>query len=160
MDLVRKNKSSGFTLAELMVATLILGLVLVGLLGTYVACLDLTELSKNSSIATNIAMAKIEEVRNDTYANIKTDYDSTGCGRPSCGKPFDITGLMGKGVSYVDNTNPDLLKITVTVCWRQRNGRIIGEDTNLNGQLDAGEDKNGNGMLDSIAQVVTYIASH
>lgn len=150
-----KKKSPGFTLVELMVATLILGVTLVGLLGSYISCLDLNDLSKNTSLAINIAQTKLEEIKNHDYALIKNDYDPT-----NQGKPFDITGLTGKGVSYVDDTNPNLLLVTVTVCWRQQNRRIIGEDSNLNGQLDSGEDKNLNNRLDSIAQVITYIAKH
>lgn len=147
-----KRKTQGFTLAELMVATLILAVVLVGLLASYVACLELTDLAKNTSTAINIAQSKLEEIKNVSYAQIKNDYDRVA---------FNITGLVGKGVSYVDDTNPELLQVTVVVCWKQQNGRIIGEDTNLNGQLDAGEDKPPvNNILDSVGQVVTYIARH
>ena len=49
-------------------------------------------------------------------------------------------------------------QITITVCWRQSRGKIIGEDTDLDGQLDVGEDTNINGILDSVAQIVTKIA--
>ncbi|MBI5554451.1 MAG: prepilin-type N-terminal cleavage/methylation domain-containing protein [Elusimicrobia bacterium] len=42
-----------------------------------------------------------------------------------------------------------LLEVVITVCWRAKDGRIIGEDTNLNGVLDAGEDMNANSELDS-----------
>jgi len=153
MSLKSKPNSSGFTLIELMVATFVLALVLVAILGSYITCLDLVELSKNTSVAMNIAQTKMEEIKNSTYTQIKTNYDRV---------PFAITGLTGMGVSYVDNTNPDLLQVTVTVCWRQKNGRIIGEDTNLNGGLDAGEDKSNplNNQLDSLGQVVSYIAKH
>jgi len=148
----KDKKTAGLTLAELMIAALILGVVLVGILASYIACLDLNELSRNASIAINLGQTKLEEIKNHTYALIETDYNNV---------PFNIAGLTGMGVSYVDDTNPDLLMVTVTVCWRQKNGRIVGEDTNLNGQLDSGEDTiDPNGRLDSLAQVVTYIARH
>ena len=70
---------------------------------------------------------------------------------------FANANLNGIGVSEVDNTNPGLLMVTMSFSWRQTNNRIIGEDTNFNGQLNAGEDKNGNGVLDSPAQLVSYI---
>jgi prepilin-type N-terminal cleavage/methylation domain-containing protein len=151
--LPQNMKAQGFTLAELMVATLILVIVLVGMLASYVTCMELADLSRNTSTAINIAQAKVEEIKNDTYINIQNDYDPAGNG-----VPFNIVGLTGRGVTYVNATNPDLLRITVTVCWRQKNGRVIGEDTNLSGQLDAGEDRNGNVILDSVAQVITFIA--
>jgi prepilin-type N-terminal cleavage/methylation domain-containing protein len=48
-----------------------------------------------------------------------------------------------------------LLEVVITVCWKQPNGRIFGEDANLNGILDVGEDKSNppNGRLDSPAQL-------
>jgi len=62
------------------------------------------------------------------------------------------------GVVYVDDTNPELLEVTVSVCWQQVL-RVIGEDKNLNGVLDAGEDTNGNGKIDSSVQLVTRIVN-
>ena len=52
-----------------------------------------------------------------------------------------------------------LFKIKITCSWQEREGRVIGEDKNLNGQLDTGEDTNGNGELDSPLQIVSYIAN-
>ena len=49
------------------------------------------------------------------------------------------------------------LLVTVSFSWRESGGRIIGEDLNLNGRLDAGEDKNGNGIIDSVVQFSSYI---
>ncbi|MFZ5801181.1 MAG: type IV pilus modification PilV family protein [Candidatus Omnitrophota bacterium] len=151
-----KSTHSGFTLVELMVATLILAIVLVGLLASYIACLQLTDLARNTSVAINLAQTKMEEIKNAAYTSIKNDYDPAGVG-----VPFTIIGVNGMGVTYVDNTDPDLLLVKVTVCWRERGGRIIGEDTDLNGVLNSGEDKPPlNNQLDSIAQVITYIARH
>ncbi len=47
--------------------------------------------------------------------------------------------------------------VTVTFCWRQSNGRLMGEDSNLNGALNTGEDVNGNGTIDSPVQLIAYI---
>ena len=51
-----------------------------------------------------------------------------------------------------------LLEVVITVCWRQRDGRVFGEDgstdwTLLNGNIDPGEDLNNNGQVDSPAQL-------
>jgi prepilin-type N-terminal cleavage/methylation domain-containing protein len=146
----RKDFRVGFTLMELMIAALILALVLVGLLASYITCMQLAEIAKNTSLAMNAIRAKAEEITAHPFDNIKTDYDTV---------TFIPSTLNGIGVSYVDDTNPDLLKITITVCWRQSRGRVIGEDSDLDGQLDVGEDTiNANGILDSPAQIVTYIA--
>lgn len=154
-------KSRGLTLMELMLATMILAFVLVGLLETYIVCLDLVEVSKNASIAINSCQTKLEEIKNTAYAQIKTLYN---------GVSFNPTGITAKGVTYAFYCNgpsdcsdayalTDLLQVMVSVSWRQRNGRIIGEDKNLDGALNAGEDiPPANGVLDSTAEAVTFIS--
>jgi len=146
-----KSLSSGaFTLMELMIAALILSLAIVGLLASYISCMQLTEITRNTSIAMNAIQAKAEEIEGHTYDNIKADYD---------GVSFTPLRLNGVGISYIDDTNPNLIKITVSLSWRQSRGLVIGEDANLNGQWDAGEDTLiANNTLDSPAEIVTYIA--
>lgn len=96
------------------------------------------------------AQERLEEIRNHNFYRIYSDYDNT---------TFEVTGIEeAKGRVDVDNTDPDLLKITVTICWKQVGGRIIGEDLNLDGDLDTGEDSNGNEQLDSPVQIVTLMA--
>ncbi len=89
----------------------------------------------------------MELIKNTTFNQIKATYNGT---------TFTINNLNGMGVSYVDDSNPDLLKVTVTVCWRQKNGMVIGEDKDLDGVIDAGESSDA--ILDSPVQLVTYIA--
>jgi len=69
-----------------------------------------------------------------------------------------IIDYYGKGVVYVNNSNPDLLEVEVDVSWRNRDGRVIGEDTNLNGQIESGEDLVNIGKLDSPVKIITYLA--
>lgn len=96
------------------------------------------------------AQEKLEEIRNHNFHKIYLDYDDT---------TFGVAGIEeAEGRVDVDNTNPDLLEITVTVCWKQVGGRVIGEDLNLDGDLDTGEDSNGNGQLDSPVQIITLMA--
>lgn len=153
--------SKGFTLMELMLAAMILAFVLVGLLGTYITCLDLVETSKNTSIALNNCQVKLEEIKNATYAQIKTNYNKVA---------FETTGIVGKGVTYAQYCNSpsdcadgyaqtNLLEIIASVSFKQKNGRVIGEDKNLNGIINSGEDTSpANGILDSTAEVITFIA--
>jgi hypothetical protein len=101
----------------------------------------------------NAAQKKIEEIRNYSFSDIYNDYNNT---------TFTVDEMPSgnsKGVIYVDNSNPDLLKLTVSVCWRQRGTLVVGEDRNLNGVLNTGEDLNGNNMIDSTVQLVTLIAN-
>jgi type II secretory pathway pseudopilin PulG len=140
----------GFVLPEVILATAIAAFVICGLLFTYVAGMDLIRTSKNASIATSAAQGLIEEIRNTPFPDIVTNYNLL---------KFSVNGITSSsGVVYVDDTDPEFLLVTVSVCWRQGN-RIIGEDLNLNGELEAGEDTNGNGIIDSTVELVTQVAN-
>lgn len=142
----------GFSLVEVILATAILAFALVGILGTYVTCLVLITTSQNVNAATNAAQGIIEEIRSTPFTQIIANYN---------GMVFTVNDIpFSRGVVYINNTtapaSSDLLEATVSICWRQGN-KVIGEDTNLNGVLDAGEDKNGNGIIDSTVQLKTRI---
>ena len=144
-----KGKSkNGFSLVELLISAGIFLLAFVGILMSYLTCLELAQLSKNTSTAVHAVKARLETIQNTAFDQIKATYNNV---------TFTTTGLTGIGVSYVDDTNPRLLLVTIPFCWKQPSGRIIGEDTNLNGQVNAGEDKNANNLLDSPVQIVTYL---
>lgn len=122
----RSLRRKGFTLIELMIAAGVLVIVLGGLLLTYISCFALNETSRNLTFAINSAQDKLEEIRDYTFSRIYDDYN---------GHTFEVPGIASgdsKGLVEVDNSNPDLLKITITVCWRQGGGRIIGGDSSLN----------------------------
>ena len=92
----------------------------------------------------------MEEIRNAPFPQIIDDYNNLN---------FTVNTMpLNRGAVYVDDTDPELLRITISVCWNQRN-RIIGEDRNLNGVLEAGEDANSNGIIDSPVQLVTLVAN-
>ena len=147
------DNRKGFTLIEVILAAAFLVIVLSGLLATYISCFELISTSRNLSLAVNAARVMIEEIRDYSFNQIHSDYDNT---------TFTVNEMSvgnSRGVIYVDNTNPDLLQVIVSVCWRQRANRIIGEDLDLDGNLDAGEDTNANSMIDSPAQLVTLITA-
>lgn len=136
------------TLPELMISVVVFIVAIVGILYSYVKCLELQDLGRNTSIATQAVRNKMESIKNSTFATLFGTFNNT---------IFTATGINGKGVIYVDNSNPNLLQIKIVFCWKQPNGRQIGEDKNLNGVLDAGEDTNANGQLDSYVQITSNI---
>ena len=143
---------TGFTLLELIIGSVILVVAIVGLLAAFGNCFTINEGARNLTIAMNNAQGKIEEIRNLTFDQVAAQD----------GANFEIIELPdndSEGIVEINTNNPNLLTVTITVCWRQKGGRIFGEDTNLNGALDTGEDTNGNNVLDSPAQLVTLIAS-
>ena len=158
---MRKNNKGiifmkkGFTLIEVLIAIGILVIVLVGLFQVFISCSQLASTAGNLTMAVSEAQDKIEEIRNHAYDLIATDYAAVGSPPANT---FDLAELNGKGVVYIDSSNPDLLVIEVNICWREKDNRIIGEDTNLNGVLDVGENEDGDEQIDSIVKLVTLLA--
>lgn len=148
----------GFSLVEILVASVIFVIVVLVLILIFISSSILCELSRNITYAVTQAESKLEEIRNHNFDLIMTDYASGG----TPGNIFNLTTLNGKGTIYIDNStgpaNVNLLQIKIVACWQENNGRIIGEDINLNGVLDSGEDSNNNGELDSLATVMSYVA--
>jgi hypothetical protein len=148
------------TLAEMLLATAITAFAICNILVMYTACFDLIGTAKNMNIATNAAQGLIEGMRNSTFQQIDDTYGVN----PTADADISYSNFVvnaipsSMGVVYINDTNPELLQATVSVCWRQKN-RVIGEDKNLNGALDAGEDANGNKILDSPVELTTLIVN-
>lgn len=142
------KKENGFTLVELLVSAGILTIVVAGMMISYIRCMELNEVSQNKSMATKAARSRMELIRMTSFDNLVTTYH---------GVAFDVTGLSGKGVSYVTSLDAKNIQVRISVSWRQKNGRVYGEDKNLNGVINAGEDTNANGVLNSPVEIVSTI---
>lgn len=153
------SSSSGFSLVELMLAIAILTVGIVGLLASYINILTLNETSRKFNLVVN-AMQAQEELLKEESLTTAVGFDNLLAYN---GTTFDIAGFAAsdaKGRIEVTTTAySDLVKIRTVVSYKTKDGRIIGEDKNLNGSLDAlqGEDANANGILDSPAEMVTLI---
>lgn len=111
-----------------------------GVVAAYIACFDLVETAKNTTYALNAVQKKIEEIRDYNFANVVTTYDNA---------TFTVDGISAgnsNGLVEIDDSNPDLLLVTVTACWRQKSGRVVGGDASLTPSSS------------SPARMVTYIA--
>ena len=150
----RASNTKGFSLAELLVTVGILVTVIVILLQLFIYNSVLAELSGNMGYALSDAQSKLEEIRNSDYSVITTNYASGG----TPGNTFTLSQGQGRGVIYIDSSNSSLLKVTVVICWRNKDGRVIGEDTDLDGVLDAGEDLDGDGQISSKARFIMRVA--
>ena len=147
-----KISLTGFTLIELLLAFSILVFCLCGLLLTYIQMFVLTDLSRDLTLATNAVQAKMEEIK-------KANFDSL---LSLNGTTFDLAGFSSsdaKGrVEVVSTAYSDLMRVRIAASFRSRN-RVIGEDANLDGDLDTGEDTFiSNSRLDSPMELVTLIA--
>ena len=165
----------GFTLMEVMFAAGIMLIAIGGLLGAYVLCFNLAETAKNLSLANNAIRQELEEIRHQKIVTVN-HYDNTTFNVPGftakngAGVTYVQTTTLNvpgdsaqnaKGVIYVDaipNTT-DLVRVTISVSWRQKGGRIIGTDNGsgggmaLNGIRDGAEQVDANGVLTSPAMI-------
>lgn len=172
--------NKAMTMLELVVVIGVVGIALMGLLVSYINSLSLSDYDKNLTIAMNIAREKMEELYTD---RVKT-FDTLGqdlCGAanpPDCiwamnGNTIVVSfnntymkthypGFNGSCTAYIKDIDPlgdNLKEVRIVVCWRQGIGRIIGEDTNLNGALDPGEDSGRHANeLDSPCEIISAFA--
>ena len=145
----------GVTLIEILVALFVLVIGILGTLQLFSYCAYLAEMSGNTNYIIDQAQSKIDEMRSSSFSLIATNYASGG----TPGNTLTLTNPTAKGVIIIDSSTADLLQVEINVSWKnERNDRIIGEDLDLDGVLDAGEDVNGNGKLDSPVKLITLIA--
>ncbi len=158
----QRINQKGFTIVEVMVSALILAFIVVGLAELYIYTSRLALVSGNMSQAISEAQSKMDEIRNKSFSSIATSYPS--------GTTFvvnqtlaGVTKKIGEGVIYLDTTNADDYIIYICVSFKDKQGRIIGEDNSsagsLNGVIDAGEDVNGNFKLDSPVTLISEVSN-
>lgn len=174
-SLYKLNSLTGFTLAELMVAALILITILVGLLASYVTCFDLNETSKNFTLAMDAINQKMAEVSDYSFSNICSNFGISNSTFTLSDSDFQLmpagdsrgniyvypytTSSISSACASGCTCDYTMLRVVISVCWRQKSGRVIGEDKDLDGVLDSGEDTNGNNQIDSPAQLVTFLTA-
>ena len=113
----KKTGRKALTLPELMIAAVILVLVFSSILFSYITCIELNNISRNSSIAVRALKDRLEEIKNTSdFCEIKPSYNNV---------TFSAAGLTGSGVSHVDDTDFNCLLVTVEFSWSQPNGRIF-----------------------------------
>lgn len=140
----------GITLVEVLVATAILAGVLCAIVGAFISCAALIDIARNTNTAANAAASFMEEIRSSSFVNLVDNYDQV---------TFVLNAIPeSRGAVFVDDSNSELVKVTITLSWRQGN-RIIGGDTNLNGRLDVGERADADGILESPVKLVTLISN-
>jgi prepilin-type N-terminal cleavage/methylation domain-containing protein len=146
MKLVQRN---AFTLVELMVAVAMLSIVIVGMAKLFIYTSVLADTTANSSIVIAEMQSKLEEIRNAEFDDIAVNYtDGT----------FAFEDVTGTGFISLSTANTELLLIEISGSWRNKYGRVIGEDQNLDGVLDlASEDSDGDGKVDSPVTITSMI---
>lgn len=162
----------GFTLIEALVGMALLLGAGTALLLSFLAAVAHAEYVSRLQTAVNAAQGQLEALMAESVTTIASDAQfapARGSGQcvgivedPNCA--LGTAARSGRLAVQIKNPDgslatsaSDMVDVHVAACWVIR-GRIIGEDVNCNGHLDAGEDLNGNGWIDSPAMVTTRIA--
>ncbi|MBI2933405.1 MAG: hypothetical protein HYY16_17310 [Planctomycetes bacterium] len=154
MNNVRKARA-GVTLFELMIALVVLVTALFGLLSAILAATSLQQSTREQTLAYNAARKKLEEMRNQTFAEVYARYnadpsDDPGGAGTGPGNTFTVDGL----------TSPN----------GQPVGRIVFPEAGAGGGpaglredvddpemgMPGGRDLNGDGVIDTNAHNADY----
>ncbi|MFH1479172.1 MAG: type II secretion system protein [Candidatus Omnitrophota bacterium] len=147
----RLMSDPGFTLIELTTAAAIVVIALSGLLMLFARLSSMNENANNLTLANIAIQDKMEEIKNFNFDTILATYNNTRF------EPDGFAADQADGWIKVNQFSPGLLQVYISVSWRESSNRVIGEDKNLNGQLDGGEDLDSDNLLSSPARLITLI---
>ena len=116
-----KIEQSGFTLLEILVAMAIFSFGIFALSSMTVSVIKSNYMSKNMTIAIDLAQNKLDDLRLSNYANIldatENNLDENGVA---------VTGgLFDREVTVTPSVNPNYKTVEVTVSWADSNTRHI-----------------------------------
>ena len=117
-----KRTTGGFTLAEVMIASLIVAFLLVALLTSFVMGRFATQVAKHRAQATNALSARVEYLKGLGYDAV----DLMPSIAVEAGVPIDpvhdgaaaITGT--RTTTITDDNADDVLEVRVGITWRER----------------------------------------
>ncbi len=118
---------AGVSLIEILVAVLIFTLAMGGLLSCIFSTMYLSEISRNSTIATADLRNIMEKIRATPFDHLTADFPHNVQDGPVA-KPYqDIVGgyrLVNEHITATyANPNSDPLEIKVTAVWQDKRGR-------------------------------------
>ncbi len=147
----------GFTLTELLLTMAIFAIAIVGIFSMYNASVALTDMAGSLTQMTNIAAFKLESLYDVADFSALDAFNGQSFNLAEFG--FDSIAISdARGVYIISSYNNDLKRATVSISYKIKGNRVMGEDANLNGVLDAGEDLNGDNRLSSPVELSTVIA--
>ena len=117
----RRKREEGFSLIEILIAMVILGIMLMTLISVFIYGYNVLSRTKQVALATQICQEEIERIRNLPFATILT-----------LGTTFTNDKLAslkdGQGILALESSvGNDIKKLTVSVTWAYR-GQTLRKD--------------------------------
>jgi prepilin-type N-terminal cleavage/methylation domain-containing protein len=125
-QITRTRRRRGFTLIEVMAATLVLGMTVLTTLGMFSSSAIMRERSGGYSRAASIAQRKLEEIRNLSASKINyagllaADIIDTGSTQPYSFTQEEQLGQEfpgGTGTIQITDAGTDLVRVDLTIRW-------------------------------------------
>ncbi len=113
----------GFTLAEVMVVSLVIMISVVALWRVYMVSLDLIIKAKELRVAADDLKDVFEKIRSVAFSDILDVFPDGGSVSPSVVGGFLLSD-ESIVVSYPDGTDANPLTIKVTITWTGKDGRV------------------------------------
>jgi len=114
-----KLTKKGFTMTEILAATIIIGVCIFPIMTLFFMNLILLDKAWDLTNVVTYTEDEVEALRNLSFDNIIN----------SNGNIFNTVSPVGDGFITVDDSNPDLLKISVSVRWQDsRTGQYVGPE--------------------------------
>jgi prepilin-type N-terminal cleavage/methylation domain-containing protein len=110
---IMKDPQSGFTLVELLVTIILIGLTVGWLSGIFITVQNLQSQSQYTDMAARAAQREIETLRNDNYASLTPGQTINFTSDLPSGLPKGSTGTV-----QVSQPVSDLRRVDVTVSYK------------------------------------------
>ncbi len=124
----------GFTLPELLISTFILVVAVAGVLGVLGKMTLLSELNRETTLATQHGQYVLESLKNADFAGLETAINNGEWNYSAgqlAGAPFNFMVLDDETITTRTLTSGSSLHIVVTVEWKMRTGaaRLLTVET-------------------------------
>ena len=110
-------KDRGFSFLEILLATVLLSIGLVGLVNAFSIGLSESSQAKQYTVAKNLAEEKLEEIRNTSYANVVIESPAV-----------PVSGFLDYRrevlVSEIPQPGSGLKELQINVFWQAKGGEV------------------------------------
>ena len=170
---MRFGNRNGLTYTEIILALPIALLSILAATAAILGAMGFNETARAYTQGMNLGIYRLEEIRKSATLNVSSfstqmvsnynnkrfpTYGTALQAEVNALESLGIAPLGAEAITRVSMISSDLADVTVVVCSKDKNGKVIGEDKNFNGILDGSEDTNGNGILDSPITFHTLVA--